>query len=331
MSRKIVTIALILIISIVSFIGCGETTNFLGGNSEKEKNIIHSSDVFIPIEKLRTLNPIITKDEDAYYINKLIYEGLFEYDHNLTLTNALAESYSYSADGASVSIRLKKGISWHDGEELTARDVKFTIDTLASASASNSSIYNDNLRNVQSVRLDSNDPHQLTVYFRENKNNSINNFTFPIIPMHQFRNIDDAKKVDSGFIPIGTGRYRVTDYNELTHITLHGYQGYYKGNIPSNTLKFMIVPEKEQAVNLLDINSISLTFSKEIERETIYTNKDVNVFNFPSNEVEIIGYNINVPALKDKRVRQAISNHRKRLLQKWDTKRFNLLSQLFRC
>ncbi|MDD4563917.1 MAG: peptide ABC transporter substrate-binding protein [Eubacteriales bacterium] len=309
MSRKIVAIALICIISFMSMslIGCDKTTNFLGGASDQEKNFTHSSEVSIPIEKLRTLHPIITKDEDAYYINKLIYEGLFEYDQNLTLTNVLAESYSYSADGGTVSIQLKKGILWHDGEELTARDVKFTMDVISGTSASNSTFYNVNLRNVQSVNLDSDDPYRLIVSFKENRNNSMTSFTFPIIPMHRFKNIDDAKKVKAGFIPIGTGRYHVTDYNEISHITLNGYQDYHKGNSPSNTLKFIVVPEKEQAVNLMDINSISLTFSKEIERETIYTNKDVNVVNFPSNEAEIIGYNINAPALKDKRVRQAIA------------------------
>jgi peptide/nickel transport system substrate-binding protein len=287
MPRKIIAIVLIQIVSIISFISCGETSNFLGGASEQEKNIIHSSEVSIPIEKLRTLNPIITKDEDAYYIGKLIYEGMFGYDQNLALTNVLAESYSYSEDGRSVSIQLKKGILWHDGEELTARDVKFTMDTLTSASASNSTLYNNNLINVQSTRLDSNDPYRIIVQFKEARNNSMNNLTFPIIPMHQFRNINDAIKVDVSFIPIGTGPYRVTDYNELSHITLKGYKGYHGGNTPSNTLKFIIVPEKDQAVNLLDINSISLTFSKEIERETIYTKKDVNVINFTSNETEI--------------------------------------------
>lgn len=306
MSRKIIAITLIFIISIMSLSGCGKTANFLGGASEQEKSVVHSSDVSIPIEKFRTLNPIISKDEDAYYINKLIYEGLFEYDQNLTLTNVLVDSYSYSADGSSVSIQLKKGILWHDGVELSAKDVKFTIDTLVSASASNSTIYGANLRNVLSVKLD-NDPHHLTVYFKENRNNSMTNFTFPIIPIHQFRNIEDVQKVNAKFIPIGTGRYEVTDYDELSHITLNGYKDYHTGNSPANTLKFIVVPEKEQAVNLLDINNISLTFSKEIKRETIYTNKDVNVINFPSNEVEIIGYNINARALKDKRVRQAIA------------------------
>lgn len=307
MPRKIIAIVLIQFIFIISFVSCGETTNFLGGASEQEKNIIHSSEIFISIEKIRTLNPIITKDEDAYYINKLIYEGLFGYDQNLSLTNVLADSYYYSEDGSSVSIQLKKGVLWHDGQELTARDVKFTMDTLMSASASNNTLYNDNLRNVISTRLDNNDPYRIIIQFREPRNNSINNFTFPIIPMHQFRNIENAKKSDASFIPVGTGPYHVTDYNELSHLTLDGFKNYHNGNIPSNTLKFIVVPEKDQAVNLLDINSISLIFSKEIKRETIYINKNVNVINFPSSETEVIGFNFNVSLLKDKQIRQAIA------------------------
>ena len=35
---------------------------------------------------------------------------------NLSLTNVLADNYSYAADGSSVTINLKKGITWQDGE-----------------------------------------------------------------------------------------------------------------------------------------------------------------------------------------------------------------------
>jgi hypothetical protein len=91
--------------------GCGQTTNFLGGTTEEKKNAVRSEEVYIPIEKVRTLNPIVTKDEDAYYVDKLIIEGMFGFDENLALTNVLADHYSYAPDGGSVTIYLKKGIT----------------------------------------------------------------------------------------------------------------------------------------------------------------------------------------------------------------------------
>ena len=86
---------------------------------------------------------------------------------------------------------------------------------------------------------------------------------------------------DSEFIPIGTGPYQVTDYNELDHIILQANSNYRGGEQPKNTLHFQVIPDKRNAINLMDVNNISVTFSKEIDRDTIYSNKDVNVVNYP--------------------------------------------------
>lgn len=135
----------------------------------------------------------------------------------------------------------------------------------------------------------------------------MHNFTFPIIPKHRFKSIEGAKNSGSEFMPIGTGPYRVTDYNQLSHIVLEGYKNYHGVNVPSNKLHFSIIPEKNHAVNLMDVSNISLIFSKEIDRDTIYSNKDVNVTNFSSNEAELIGFNFGKSAMSDKNVRQSIA------------------------
>ena len=305
--KKIISIAIILIMALSCLASCGDTTSFLGGAQEQEKNIIQTSEVYIPIEKIRTLNPIITKDEDAYYVDRLIYEGLFGFDENLALKTVLADSYSYGDAGYSVTINLKKGVLWQDGEELTAKDVKFTIDAIISASYSSGTLFSSSVSNIKSTKLNNKDPYSITVYFTNNANVSMTNFTFPIVPEHKFKNIEAAKKLDTSFIPIGTGSYKVTGYNELSHIVLTGNEQYHGGNAPTNTLNFQIIPEKRDAINLMDVNNISITFSKDLDRDTIYTNKDVNLINFPSNEVELIGYNFRRPAMKDGNVRKAIA------------------------
>ena len=140
MIKKSIAIAAILSIIISSLTGCGEAPKFLGGTPKTQADTVRSDEVFIPIEKIRTLNPIVSKDEDAYYVNKLIYESLFDYDENLTLVPLLAESYMYSPDGSSVTIKVKQGIHWQDGEEFNAEDVNFTMDALISASYANSTM-----------------------------------------------------------------------------------------------------------------------------------------------------------------------------------------------
>ena len=56
-----------------------------------------------------------------------IYEGLFDYANDGTMIPVLAESFDMSADGKTVTFKLRKGVKWHDGEAFTSEDVQFTI------------------------------------------------------------------------------------------------------------------------------------------------------------------------------------------------------------
>jgi peptide/nickel transport system substrate-binding protein len=56
-----------------------------------------------------------------------VYEGLFDYDNDGKMVPMLAESYTMSADGKTVTFKLRKGVKWHDGKPFTSADVKFTI------------------------------------------------------------------------------------------------------------------------------------------------------------------------------------------------------------
>src|SRR4051794_23731081 len=47
-----------------------------------------------------------------------------------TIVPDLAESWSWSEDGKSLTFKLKQGVKWHDGKLFTAADVKCTFDLL---------------------------------------------------------------------------------------------------------------------------------------------------------------------------------------------------------
>ena len=57
-----------------------------------------------------------------------VYDCLLCLEPDGTLSPALAESYDLSADGLTYTFHLRKGVKFHDGSEMTAEDVKFTMD-----------------------------------------------------------------------------------------------------------------------------------------------------------------------------------------------------------
>ncbi|MFN2203396.1 MAG: ABC transporter substrate-binding protein, partial [Caldilineaceae bacterium] len=119
----------------------------------------------------------------------------------------------YNDDFTQVTIPLREGVTWSDGEPFTADDVVFTVQTLMSDEQWNANSYFvENVKSVEAV-----DDH--TVSFELNISNSRFHTTFLdrwgatwIMPKHIFEPVED--KVNFEFNPfVGTGPYKLYSYD----------------------------------------------------------------------------------------------------------------------
>lgn len=62
----------------------------------------------------------------------VLYEPLVRLGANSKLKGVLAESWEISEDQRTITFHLRQGVKWHDGEEFTAEDVKYTYTAAAS-------------------------------------------------------------------------------------------------------------------------------------------------------------------------------------------------------
>ncbi|MCP4297968.1 MAG: twin-arginine translocation pathway signal protein, partial [Proteobacteria bacterium] len=76
---------------------------------------------------LKTLNPVSSKDAIEFMTLRMIYDRLFRIGLDGAPKLWAAESYSVS-NQKNINVVLKKGMKWHDGRPVTAKDVKFTFD-----------------------------------------------------------------------------------------------------------------------------------------------------------------------------------------------------------
>src|SRR5258708_35321734 len=60
----------------------------------------------------------------------LTYNQLVRFDDQMNPTPELAESWETSKDGLTWTFKLRQGVKFHDGQEMTSADVKFTFDRL---------------------------------------------------------------------------------------------------------------------------------------------------------------------------------------------------------
>lgn len=71
-------------------------------------------------------NPIYAIGEVDSSVSHLLFSGLFTHDKNNQLVGDLASGYSYDAATNTYTVKLKPGITWHDGQPVTSKDVAYT-------------------------------------------------------------------------------------------------------------------------------------------------------------------------------------------------------------
>lgn len=303
---SIVILAIIICTTAIIYSQNGKIYKIFSKSDSVKTAYTESQIVKLPIEKIRTLNPVTSMDSDTYQLSKLIFESLFYLDENLSLKNGLANSYIYNKDKNSATINIKSNSYFSDGTNVTGEDVKFSIDSYIKAATTNNTIYSSYVSNIKYVSTDKSNKYSVDIKFKNNKDVSKENFIFPIISKSNFGKNSVSKLVSSDFIPIGSGRYAIEKYNSISELQLVANK-YFSGTKPTNTLCFSVLPEKEDVIPLLEVNNISLGYLESLSRDTLIADKQILSINFPSNKVEVVGYNFSKPTIAVKEVRQAIA------------------------
>ena len=258
--------------------------------------------VVLPMVAVSSLNPLISKDEDTYFISSLIYEGLFALDEHLSPTPMLAEKYTIDQKNKTITLTLRQGVVFQDGTPLKAEDVKYSIDAFKAAGIA--SLYQNEIDKIDKAKISSQDT--IVITFKTNTDMSLDLLTFPILPKNQFDNIAGAIAKVSNFKPIGTGAYQYKSYDKTAQLILTANSQYY-GQIPKNELAFQVLPNGLNYFNLLKASNLSLLISKDASRQSELSGEDVSVVDFTSNEVEYLGFNFSQLDLAKRSVRLAIA------------------------
>ena len=158
-----------------------------------------------------------------------IYEGLFDYDNDGKMIPILAESYSMSADGKTVTFKLRKGVSWHDGKPFTSADVKFTIlEVLKKVHPRGPNSF----REVSSI--DTPDAHT-AIFNLDNPApymmRSFSAYESPMVPKHLLEG-QDVKSAPLANKPVGTGPFKFVEWKKGQYIRLDKNENYWQEGLP---------------------------------------------------------------------------------------------------
>lgn len=155
------------------------------------------------------LNPLLS---DPYPVDRelvdLIFDGLVRYDETGQVIPALAETWSISEDGLSITFTLRDGLTWHDGQPVTTEDVAFTYGLMQDDSFPGPSHL---ISLWQSVTITPLDESNITFTLAQPYAPFIEATTRGILPAHLLNNVPVADLATVAFntVPVGTGPFMV--------------------------------------------------------------------------------------------------------------------------
>lgn len=157
------------------------------------------------------------------------YSGLLEYGFDLKPRPSVAQSWSVSDDGLTVTFKLRDDVKFHDGKPLTSADVKFTImDVLKQVHPRGPSSF----REVSAIdtpdahtvvlHLDNPAPYMLT---------ALSGYESPLVPKHLFEG-KDLRNLPYANEPVGAGPYKFVEWKRGQYIRYDTFEDYFKPGLP---------------------------------------------------------------------------------------------------
>lgn len=245
------------------------------------------------------LDPRVGLDAQSERIDDLIFDDLLTRDSHLNVQPGLADRWEIP-DPRTYVFHLHQGVKFHDGRPLTARDVKWTFDSLLQSKirSTKSAVY----RFVD--RIDATDDYTVTFHLKEPFATLLWNLSDGAIGIVPYGSGDEISRQ-----PIGSGPFRFVSAEQDKEVVIARNDDYWGAKAKIPRVRFIVVPDTTtRALELrkgsadIAINALTADMVLTLERDP-----NLAVLHAPGTVLAYMAFNLRDPILKDARVRQALA------------------------
>jgi peptide/nickel transport system substrate-binding protein len=242
-------------------------------------------------------------DSQSERIGELIYDPLVRKDDHFNLQPWLATSWERPNDMTWV-FHLRSGVRFHDGKPMTAEDVAWSIKSMTNGALI--SAKGGAFAEVTSVTAS--DPLTLVVVTAKPSESLLFNLSDGL-----FGVVERGAGRDEGLHPIGTGPFKFVGQVQDKEVVVERNEGYWGGAPKIERVQFEVVPDNITVA--LEIkkgggSGEALVESNVLTQDMVHAlqgKSGLGVETGAGARVDYANFNVTDPALRDKRVRQAIA------------------------
>ncbi len=296
-------LALLLIFCLtVTLFGCGDKKSEDDLNIDEtvitEDDERHEKGGFITIYSFKpdSLCPLASTNKANIRMLNIVYDGLFSVDKNMNINPSLASGWTSYDGNKRYVVELKKNVLFHSGEEFSAKDVVYSVNTIRE---NPQSTFYYNIEKIKEVKEIS--KYQVEFVLQKPLSRFPALLEFPIIK-HQ-----DVPVDTENFTPDGTGGFVFENRNEGNIYRLARNEKWWGGEVYLDYIKVKLLPDKDSAMYAFSLGELSLCPAEKEDWGKFVDANRADFMSYAYGNFDFLGYNNKNSALSSGEVRDAIS------------------------
>ena len=297
MKKKLMAFLLLASLLCAALTGCGGSSTEKtpeGGQTQTGSTDAVANEITVGIAQDLddSLDPHLAVAAGTKEVMFNVFEGLMKPTSTGDLTPAVAESYTVSEDRLTYTFTLREGVKFHNGDEVTAEDVVYSISRCADTTDGTPLV--EAFSVIQSVEAV--DARTVAITIAEPSNEFISYMTTAILPA-------DYDQQDTA--PVGTGPFKFVSRAAQDNIVLERFDEYWGTPAYLDKVTFKIMENADSLVMSLQSGAIDLC-SHLTSTQVAQLGGDFYVAEGTMNLVQALYLNNAEKPFDDVRVRQAL-------------------------
>lgn len=288
--KKIFALVLTAIMTVSVLSGCGKAGS---GQSKKDTIVVATS------SEPKSLDAHGPNDSDSTLLHHQIYDTLVKQKEDNTIAPGLAEKWEYK-DDTTLTLHIRKGVKFHNGEALDASDIIYTIKRAHGSSFSNWIVSDVDLEKTKAI-----DENTVEIKLLKPSGAFLSQLCFLYV-------VDEKTVTEAGESyeekPVGTGPFKFVQWHRGDRIEFETNKEYW-GTVPEFdklTMRFIA----ESSSRAMEIESGGVDAALRIaanDIEGLEADKNVTMIRSLGYGNTFVGFNCAKEPFNNKLLRQAIS------------------------
>lgn len=305
MFKKVLGLISLAILMIIA--GCSSSESSTEGKaSSEDKNNVEVEELKIGVPS--DVGPLNIYTGNMDWLTDLVYDKLFSPSPYVDEPQPWLAESAEQLDDTTWRVKIRSGIKWHDGEDFTAEDVKFTYEYYRDGPPNRHTHHVSEVPKVDTIEiLDDGETLEFKCAYACPSMATITFADLPILPKHIWGNVENPRKHTD--LAIGTGPFKLTAYEPDQYYQFEANTDYFMGAPTVNKLSMPIIKDSTAMFNALtsgEIDTTTRTVPAELQ-ETLQKTDSMKLASTSPLSIVQFGLNYEMEPFNSEEFRQAIS------------------------